>query len=494
MTQRPTTTFRSGKGPWVRFAMGAGERWLTLSGRITTEMRQFGSYLRQMRYRQGYSIRELSDELEMPYEDLLMLEVGLLKPSEVPSPVWVRLMRLLEGREVLVRRTYTDEAEAELDPDELWAEGDDDPSGKTALGLGQTLGVASIKVVGVGGGGSNAVRRMFQQRVPGVEYIAVNTDAQHLIRLDVPRKVRIGDRLTRGLGVGGNPELGREAAEESREDLYDLLSGTDLVFVAAGMGGGTGTGAAPVVAEIAKEVGALTIAVVTKPFGFEGQQRSVQADEGIARLREHVDTLILIPNDRLYAVSDERMTAENAFRIADDVLRQGVQSISELVMVAGDINLDFADIRAVMAGAGSAWMAIGHGRGRDRAYEAARAAMASPLLHVPVEGATRVLLNITYGPDVTLQEVYEASDIIKGLVDPHANIIFGMITDQNMEDEVRVTVVATGLTGGESVVSQSLDQILQGALDSSESNSTMPGFLQRIARFFSNLFGGGSRN
>ncbi|MDE2886467.1 MAG: cell division protein FtsZ [Chloroflexota bacterium] len=350
--------------------------------------------------------------------------------------------------------------------------------------------MASIKVVGVGGGGSNAVRRMYQQRVPGVEYIAVNTDAQHLIRLDVPRKVRIGDRLTRGLGVGGNPELGREAAEESREDLYDLFSGTDLVFVAAGMGGGTGTGAAPVIAEIAKEVGALTIAVVTKPFGFEGQQRSIQADEGIVRLREHVDTMILIPNDRLYAVSDERMTAENAFRIADDVLRQGVQSIAELVMVAGDINLDFADIRAVMAGAGSAWMAIGHGRGKDRAYEAARAAMASPLLHVPVEGATRVLLNITYGPDVTLQEVYEASDIIKGLVDPHANIIFGMITDPSMEDEVRVTVVATGLTGGDSVVSQSLDEILQGALDTEDTGSTMPGFLQRIARFFSNLFGG----
>lgn len=497
MTQRSvSTTFRSGKGSWVRFAMGAGERWFTLSGRVTGPMRQFGAHLRQMRYRRGYSIRELSDELDLPYEDMLMLEVGLLKPSEVDSPTWMRLMRLLEGRDVLVRRESVGESGAdELDLDELWAEGEDgsDTFSGTALGLGQTLGVANIKVVGVGGGGSNAVRRMYQQRVPGVEYIAVNTDAQHLIRLDIPRKVRIGDRLTRGLGVGGNPELGREAAEESREDLYDLLSGTDLVFVAAGMGGGTGTGAAPVIAQIAKEVGALTIAVVTKPFGFEGQQRSLQADEGIIHLREHVDTLILIPNDRLYSVSDERMTAENAFRIADDVLRQGVQSIAELVTVAGDINLDFADIRAVMAGSGSAWMAIGHGRGKDRAYEAARAAMASPLLHVPVEGATRVLLNITYGPDVTLQEVYEASDIIKGLVDPHANIIFGMITDQNMEDEVRVTVVATGLTGGENVVSQSLDELLQGALSSDGLNSTMPGFLERIVRFFSRLFGG-SRN
>lgn len=486
MTQRSANTFRSGRGPWVRFAMGAGERWLAASGHITAEMQQFGVYLREMRYRRGYSIRELSDELGLAYESFLMLEAGLLRPSEVTSSTWVRLMRLLEGREVLVRRE-PEVSDEEIDPDEAWAE-EDGAAGKP-LGVGQALGVATLKVIGVGGGGSNAVGRMFQQRVPGVEYIAVNTDAQHLIRLDVPRKVRIGDRLTRGLGVGGNPELGREAAEESREDLYDLLSGTDMVFVAAGMGGGTGTGAAPVIAEIAKEVGALTIAVVTKPFGFEGQQRAMQAEEGVRRLREHVDTMILIPNDRLYTVSDERMTAENAFRIADDVLRQGVQSIAELVMVAGDINLDFADIRAVMTGAGSAWMAIGHGRGRDRAYDAARAAMASPLLHVPVQGATRVLLNITYGPDVTLQEVYEASDIIRGLVDPNANIIFGMITDENMEDEVRVTVVATGLTGGEHVVSQSLDSILQTALEPS-SEVELPGFMQRIGGFFSGLFGG----
>lgn len=483
--QRSSNTFRSGRGPWVRFAMGAGERWLASAGHITAEMQQFGTYLREMRYRRGYSIRELSDELGLAYESILMLEAGLLRPSEVTSSTWVRLMRLLEGREALVRRE-TEPGGEEIDPDEAWA--DEDGSSGKPLGVGQALGVATLKVIGVGGGGSNAVGRMYQQRVPGVEYIAVNTDAQHLIRMDIPRKVRIGDRLTRGLGVGGNPELGREAAEESREDLYDLLSGTDMVFVAAGMGGGTGTGAAPVVAEIAKEVGALTIAVVTKPFGFEGQQRAMQAEEGIRRLREHVDTMILIPNDRLYTVSDERMTAENAFRIADDVLRQGVQSIAELVMVAGDINLDFADIRAVMTGAGSAWMAIGHGRGRDRAYDAARAAMASPLLHVPVQGATRVLLNITYGPDVTLQEVYEASDIIRGLVDPNANIIFGMITDENMEDEVRVTVVATGLTGSENVVSQSLDSILQTALDPG-AEAALPGFMQRIGDFFTGLFG-----
>ena len=494
MTQRSSSTFRSGRGSWVRFAMGAGERWFNLSGSVTAEMRQFGAYIRQMRYRRGYSISELSDELGLPYEDLLLLEVGLLKPSEVASTAWVRLMRLLEGREVLVRReaAVAEEEQVSLDPDEAWAAGEDGGmSAQETIGaISPALGLTSIKVIGVGGGGSNAVSRMYQHRVQGVEYIAVNTDAQHLLRLDVPRKVRIGDRLTRGLGVGGNPELGREAAEESREDLYDLLTGTDLVFVAAGMGGGTGTGAAPVIAEIAKEVGALTLAIVTKPFGFEGQQRAVQADLGVERLRGHVDTMILIPNDRLYSVSDQRMTAENAFRIADDVLRQGVQSIAELVTVSGDINLDFADIRAVMAGAGSAWMAIGRGRGKDRAYEAARAAMASPLLHVPVEGATRVLLNITYGPDVTLQEVYEASDIIKGLVDPHANIIFGMITDENMEDEVRVTVVATGLSGNDGVAPQSLDDLLQDVLETTEVTSTTPGFTQRIARFFNRLFGG----
>ena len=361
MTQRSSNTFRSGRGPWVRFAMGAGERWLASAGHITAEMQQFGTYLREMRYRQGYSIRELSDELGLAYESLLMLETGLLRPSEVTSATWVRLMRLLEGREVLVRR---EQPEDETDPDEAWAE--EDGASAKPLGVGQALGVATLKVIGVGGGGSNAVGRMYQQRVPGVEYIAVNTDAQHLIRLDIPRKVRIGDRLTRGLGVGGNPELGARGRRGVPRRPVRPAERHGYGVRRRGNGrAGTGTGAAPVVAEIAKEVGALTIAVVTKPFGFEGQQRAMQAEEGIRRLREHVDTMILIPNDRLYTVSDERMTAENAFRIADDVLRQGVQSIAELVMVAGDINLDFADIRAVMTGAGSAWMAIGHGRGRD---------------------------------------------------------------------------------------------------------------------------------
>ncbi|MCI0779190.1 MAG: cell division protein FtsZ, partial [Chloroflexi bacterium] len=249
---------------------------------------------------------------------------------------------------------------------------------------GQPAGVARIKVIGVGGGGSNAVARMYRQRMPGVEYVAVNTDAQHLLHIDVPAKLRIGERLTRGLGVGGDPELGYEAAEESREELYDLLAGTDLVFITCGMGGGTGTGAAPLIAEIARSLGALTIATVTKPFSFEGYRRIYQAEQGIAKLRPHVDTLIMIPNDRLVAIADAGMTAENAFRIADDVLRQGVQSIAELVTITGEINLDFADVRTVMMGSGPAWMAIGHGRGENRATDAAREAMASPLIDVPI--------------------------------------------------------------------------------------------------------------
>jgi cell division protein FtsZ len=323
-----------------------------------------------------------------------------------------------------------------------------------------TIGVARIKVVGIGGGGTNAVARMYKQRIPGVEYAAVNTDAQHLLHVELPVKLRMGDRLTRGLGVGGDPELGREAAEESREDLYDLIKGTDLVFLACGMGGGTGTGSAPVVAEIARETGALTIAIVTKPFSFEGRRRIAQAEEGIARLRSKVDTLIIIPNDRLSAVSDEQMTAESAFHIADEVLRQGVQSIAELVTIPGEINLDFADVKTVMSSAGPAWMAIGHGRGEGRAVEAARAAMASPLLDAPIEGATRVLLNITGGSDLTLQEVQSAADFVSKLVDPEANIIFGMVTDPKMDDEVRVTVIATGLTSGDHTLDQSLEEML----------------------------------
>lgn len=483
---------------WVRFAMDATERWLAAKGQSATDMQRFANYLREMRYLAGYSIEELADELQLSYETLALLEQGMLKPSEVPGPIWVRLMRLLEGREqlaqpIIVDDDLDDSTEPEMDPDEAWALGETNPrSSSTASSAGvsamDTIGVARIKVIGIGGGGTNAVARMYKQRIPGVEYVAVNTDAQHLLHVDLPVKLRMGDRLTRGLGVGGDPELGREAAEESREDLYDLINGTDMVFLACGMGGGTGTGSAPVVAEIAKETGALTIATVTKPFSFEGRRRIAQAEEGIARLRSKVDTLILIPNDRLSAVSDERMTAESAFRIADEVLRQGVQSIAELVTTPGEINLDFADVKTVMSGAGPAWMAIGHGRGENRAIDAARAAMASPLLDAPIEGATRVLLNITGGGDLTLQEVQAAADFISKLVDPEANIIFGMVTDPKMDDEVRVTVIATGLLAGDGTLDRSLEEMLgmsqqdEGAptQEDDEPGVELPSFLKKF--------------
>ncbi len=306
-------------------------------------------------------------------------------------------------------------------------------------------GIAQVKVIGVGGGGCNAVNRMYKERVPGVEYLAINTDTQHLLRMDVPVKIRIGDRLTRGLGVGGDPEIGRAAAEESREELYEAVRGADMVFIAAGMGGGTGTGAASVMAEVAKETGALTIAVVTKPFGFEGRRRAKNAENGIARLKDKVDTLIVIPNDRLTSFCDEDVTAEDAFKIADDVLRQGVQSIAELVTVPGEINLDFADVKTIMSGAGPAWMAIGTASGENRAVEAAKAAINSPMLDVSIEGARGVLFNITGGVDLTLREVQDAANVIGKSVDPEANIIFGMLTDMKMEGEVRVTIIATGL-------------------------------------------------
>jgi cell division protein FtsZ len=346
-----------------------------------------------------------------------------------------------------------------------------------------TDGLAQVKVIGAGGGGCNAVARMYRERVPGVEYLAVNTDAQHLMRSEIPVKIRIGEKLTRGLGVGGNPELGKDSAEESREELYEAVRGSDMVFIAAGMGGGTGTGSAPVIAEIAKETGALTIAVVTKPFAFEGRKRVKQAEDGIQALKEKVDTLIVIPNDRLLTMSDEKMTAENAFKMADDVLRQGVQAIAELVTVPGEINLDFADIKTIMSGAGPAWMAIGTGRGESRAVEAARAAINSPMLDVSIEGARRVLFNITGGSDLTLQEVQEAADIISTAVDPEANIIFGMVTDLKMDDEVRVTIIATDLPILEtsSLRDESISDFLREALGN-ESDLDLPPFLRASRR------------
>ncbi|HEU5316294.1 MAG TPA: cell division protein FtsZ [Chloroflexota bacterium] len=303
---------------------------------------------------------------------------------------------------------------------------------------------AQIKVIGVGGGGSNAVDRMIENEVRGVEFITINTDAQALLRSQAPVRIRIGDRVTRGLGAGGNPTVGQKAAEESQEELTEALRGADMVFITAGMGGGTGTGAAPVVAGIARELGALTIGVVTRPFTFEGARRRQNAEEGIGGLKERVDTLITIPNDRLLAVVDKRVPMTDAFRMADDVLRQGIQGISELITVPGLINLDFADVKTIMSNAGSALMAIGHGTGEGRAAEAARAAVASPLLDIDINGARGILFNITSGEDLTLFEVNEAAEIITRAADPEAQIIFGTAIDPRMQNDVRITVIATG--------------------------------------------------
>lgn len=303
---------------------------------------------------------------------------------------------------------------------------------------------AVIKVVGVGGGGNNAVDRMIRSGLRGVEFIAINTDVQALARSDATIKIQIGSALTRGLGAGANPEIGGKAAEESREAIADALKGADMVFVTAGMGGGTGTGASPVIAQIGKEGGALTVGVVTKPFTFEGGRRSQQAEKGTANLRQQVDTLITIPNDRLLQVADKRTPFIEAFRMADDVLRQGVQGISDLIAVPGLINLDFADVKTIMSETGSALMGIGVGKGDSRAAEAARAAINSPLLETSIEGARGVLLNITGDPNLGLFEVNEAAEIITQAADPDANIIFGAVIDDNLDDEVRITVIATG--------------------------------------------------
>lgn len=303
---------------------------------------------------------------------------------------------------------------------------------------------ANIKVIGVGGGGSNAINRMIFAGLRGVEFITVNTDAQALAQSRAEKVIQIGSKLTRGLGAGANPEIGNRAAEETREEIMHALKGADMVFVTAGMGGGTGTGAAPVVAEIAKEVGALTVGVVTRPFIFEGRKRALQAELGISDLKAKVDTLITIPNDRLLQVVDKNTSISEAFRIADDVLRQGVQGISDLIAVPGLINLDFADVKTIMTDTGSALMGIGIGRGESRATEAARMAISSPLLETSIEGAKGVLLNITGGTNLGLFEVNEAAEIIAEATDPEANIIFGAVIDESMGDEIRVTVIATG--------------------------------------------------
>lgn len=308
----------------------------------------------------------------------------------------------------------------------------------------QNENFAQIRVVGVGGGGVNAVNRMIVEGLRGVEFIAVNTDAQALMLAQAPKRVRIGDKLTRGLGAGGNPEIGEKAAEESSDDLYEVLKGADMVFVTAGMGGGTGTGASAVVARVAKEVGALTIGVVTRPFSFEGGRRSKAAEAGITKLKDQVDTLIVIPNDRLLEIVDKRTSLQAAFRVADDVLRQGIQGISEVITVPGLINLDFADVKTVMSEGGAALMAVGNGTGDNRAVDAAQQAISSKLLDVTIDGARGILFNVTGGPSLTLYEVNQAAEIIKTTAHPDVNLIFGAVIDENMKDDVRITVIATG--------------------------------------------------
>ncbi len=336
---------------------------------------------------------------------------------------------------------------------------------------------AQIKVVGVGGGGSNAVNRMIVAGLKGVEFIAVNTDAQSLFLSEAVKKIQIGTKLTKGLGAGANPDIGRQAAEESREEIVQSLQGSDMVFVTAGMGGGTGTGAAPIIAQAAREIGALTVGVVTRPFSFEGRRRQVQAEQGIKELKEKVDTLIVIPNDRLLQVVEKRTPILEAFRIADDVLRQGVQGISDLIAVPGLINLDFADVKTIMQETGSALMGIGVGSGENRTVEAASAAISSPLLETSIEGARGVLLNITGGADLGLFEVNEAADIVAEAADPEANIIFGAVIDENMKDEVRVTVIATGFDEVPVVKGRIHEEITRGNFTSSDLD--IPAFLRK---------------
>ncbi len=338
------------------------------------------------------------------------------------------------------------------------------------------VGNAVIKVTGVGGGGSNAVDRMYNDSIPGVDYIAMNTDKQALDKATVPLRLRVGDTTARGLGVGGDPSKGRACHEEDRDKIKEFIQGADLVFIAAGMGGGSGTGGAPIVAEVAKEVGALTIGVVTKPFKFEGSQRQRKALEGIEVLKEQVDTLIVIPNERLLTISDERITVDNAFRMADSVLKQGVQAIAELILVPGEINLDFADVRAVMENAGHAWMAIGKGSGENRAIKAAEEAVHSPLLEVDIRGAKGVIFNVTGGSDLTLEEVQSASEVIQEMVHPDANIIFGNVKDPSMDNELKLTIIATGFAPAQDSTSD--DDELTASIPDDPESLIIPPFLR----------------
>jgi len=341
---------------------------------------------------------------------------------------------------------------------------------------------ARIKVIGCGGGGSNAITRMVREGIQGVDFVALNTDAQALAITEAPIRIQIGEKLTRGLGVGGDHTMGKKAAEESHDDIKELISGADMVFVTAGMGGGTGTGAAPIVSELAKQSGALTIAVVTKPFSFEGTHRNRVAEEGINNLLSKVDTLIIIPNDRLLDLCDHKTPVDNAFKMADEVLMHGVQAIAEVITVPGLINLDYADVKAIMKDAGPAWMSIGTASGKDRAVNAARQALASPLLDVSIQGAKGVLFNVVGGSSLTLFEVNEAAEIIKQAVDPEANIIFGVAHNPNMDEEVKITLIATGFISSlgisGAIHDDEIAQLLKN-IRKSDDELDVPSFLRR---------------
>ena len=341
---------------------------------------------------------------------------------------------------------------------------------------------ARIKVIGLGGGGCNAITRMVREEIQGVEFIAMNTDAQALAITEAPTRFQLGEKLSRGLGVGGDQAMGQKAAEESRDEIKEFVTGADMVFITGGMGGGTGTGAAPIIAELAKQGGALTIAVVTRPFAFEGTHRCQVADEGIVRLLSKVDTLIIIPNDRLLDLCDQRTAVDSAFRMADDVLRHGVQAIAEVITVPGMINLDFADVKAVMRDAGPAWMSIGRGSGQNRAIDAAKEALASPLLDVTIDGSKGVLFNVVGGSNLTLLEVNQAAEVVKQAVDPEANIIFGVAHDASLDKEVRITLIATGFQSKSGLAGveheEDMTQLLKG-LSKSEDELDVPAFLRR---------------
>ena len=345
-------------------------------------------------------------------------------------------------------------------------------------------GVPLIKVFGVGGGGSNAVSRMYKDKLPVVEYYALNTDAQHLFRCDVQHRIALGQNLTRGLGSGALPDLGRQAAEESRSEIQQAVEGADMVFLAVGMGGGTGTGAAPVIAQIAKESGALTVAVVSRPFAFEANTRRKNADDGISKLKDHVDTLITIPNDRLLELNrdnESTFTWEEALKMADSVLHQGIQAIAEVVTVPGEINVDFADVKTILNNAGPAWLAIGRGKGENRAIEAARQATKSPLLDIAMEGAKRILFVITGGSTLTLQEVQESARVIEEMSDPDANIIFGTSRDPRLEDEVKITMVAAAfpvMQENQQTREAELQRLLQDINPDVEMDLDVPSFLR----------------